>query len=424
MAFEGPQGSFIIAPDEYQHQYATSELAALVQDLEHQLPLLEAKRAGAKLYGAPGLSLFDLIRPNENALSRIISDLLNPLGDHGQGNLFLNVLLASLDLPRVGVRDVVSVSCEVQTGARRRIDIVIETPAVVLGIENKPWAAQQHDQLRDYLLELKKRARGRRAVLVFLSDQEEKSAVGEVVRLPYYATQSRSLHGLLSSIVHVVRAPRARSHVEDFLRYINYEFGGPITMIEQEDEFYVEAVEAEFDRSPARKKALAVVMLAQSKLHARILNEIGFFLLREVRKVSGDFVASEVGLYDSISEKYGYWSLSRPTWPRNCHVCLSAEGRWFSKVYMGVRAPDPAKFPPEEACSARAGLNTLKKSVPGGKQTEGWPWWCYTRPSDWDFDFAARAVIESPTAEVEQYPLVQELGRCVVELAGAIESCL
>jgi hypothetical protein len=402
-----------------------SELASLAQDLEHQLPLLDAKRAGAELYGAPRLSLFDLIRPNENVFSRIIADLLDPLGAHGQGHLFLNALLGSLDMPRVGVRDVVRVACEVQTDALRRIDIVVETPTVLLGIENKPWAVQQPNQLSDYLRELENRAHGRRFVLVFLSDQDEKSAQGQVIRLPYYASQPQpSLHGLLSSVVGMVRAPRARAHVEDFMHHINLEFGGAL-VIEQGDEPYVEAVQAEFDRSPARKKALAVVMLAQSRLHARILEDIGTFLLRTVReKLSGDFVSGEIGLYDCLIEKNMYWSLSRPSWPRNCHVCLDSDRGWFDKVYVGIRAPDPNANGPEWACSARVQLEDVRKKIPGGGRTSGWPWWRYTTPSNWGPEFAAHLVIESPTADVEQHASVQELSRLVVQLAEAVEACL
>lgn len=61
--------------------------------VSHQLPLLDAKRAGTELFGAPRLNAFTLVNPNENTLSRIIGDLLDPGGTHGQGAVFLNALL-------------------------------------------------------------------------------------------------------------------------------------------------------------------------------------------------------------------------------------------------------------------------------------------------------------------------------------------
>ncbi len=405
---------------------ADSELASLVQDLEHQLPLLDAKRAGIELYGAPRLSLFDLVRPNENAFSRIIADLLDPVGAHGQGHLFLNTLLGSRDLPRVGVRDVVRVACEVQTDARRRIDIVVETPTVLLGIENKLWgAALQPYQLRDYLCELRNRAHGRHFVLVLLSDQAEKSDQEGVVRLPPYAVQPEpSLCGVLSSAVGSVRAPRTQAYVEDLINYISMQFGGA-PVIEQSDGPYIEAVEAEFDRSPARKKALAMVMLAQSTLHARILDDIGTFLLGTVRENLGDdFVANEKSLYDCLYWKSTNWSLRRPKWPLNCQVVLSADANGFNKICVGISAPDPNKFDPTVGCSARAQLESVRRKVSGGGKSPGWPWWRYTTSSNWGPEFAASLVIESPEAKVAQHPEVQELGRLVVQLAEAVEECL
>jgi hypothetical protein len=193
-----------------------------LQSLEHQLPILQARREGEEMYGAPRLPLFDLMRPNENALSRIIADLLDPLGTHGQGFLLLNALLRRLGLPTAGFRDVVRVAREVQTDARRRIDIVVTTPSVLLGIENKPTAGQLPNQLADYYRALESRAKGRQFALVFLSDQKEESAEGKVIRLPYCAPLPEpSLYAVLSSTVGLIRAFPARAHVEDFMRYIN-----------------------------------------------------------------------------------------------------------------------------------------------------------------------------------------------------------
>ena len=47
---------------------------------------------------ATGFNVFDLIEPDENKLSDILADLLDPKGSHGQGDLFLRLLLQQLDL--------------------------------------------------------------------------------------------------------------------------------------------------------------------------------------------------------------------------------------------------------------------------------------------------------------------------------------
>ena len=42
---------------------------------------------------ATAFNVFDLIEPKENKLSDILADMLDPKGDHGQGELFLRLLL-------------------------------------------------------------------------------------------------------------------------------------------------------------------------------------------------------------------------------------------------------------------------------------------------------------------------------------------
>lgn len=126
------------------------DLNAGLARLAAQTTMLEALRAGAELFGAPKLNAFSMFRPNENALSRVLADILSPRGDHGQGTLFLQSFLDELNLPAVGLHETVTVRREVMTTARRRIDLVIDTPRLLIGIENKPWANQQDDQLIDY----------------------------------------------------------------------------------------------------------------------------------------------------------------------------------------------------------------------------------------------------------------------------------
>ena len=47
-------------------------------------------------------SVFDLVRTQELDLSRIFAGLLNPMGDHSQGDLFLSLLLEELIAALVG----------------------------------------------------------------------------------------------------------------------------------------------------------------------------------------------------------------------------------------------------------------------------------------------------------------------------------
>src|SRR5947209_18012145 len=51
---------------------------------------------------------------------------------------------------------------------RRRIDFTVEAPTLVVGVENKPWADDQQDQLNDYVDRLSERY-GNRFFIVYIS---------------------------------------------------------------------------------------------------------------------------------------------------------------------------------------------------------------------------------------------------------------
>jgi hypothetical protein len=135
-----------------------------------------------------GFNVFDFIAPSENGISDILRDLLDPRGPHGQGDRFLRLFLQSLglarlldDTPRVDVyREHLTASIKQD---RRRIDLVIEihsqSKSWAVGIENKPWAIEQDNQLHDYATHLESRF-SKQFHLVYLSgDGGEPSTLGE-----------------------------------------------------------------------------------------------------------------------------------------------------------------------------------------------------------------------------------------------------
>lgn len=110
---------------------------------------------------------FDLLSaldPNEMQLSRMFADFLNPEGSHGQGAIFLQALLNYVWKAPAPPREIQSAKVDLEYGIEgsRRIDITIEakfsaTESIWIGIENKPWAIEQNNQINSYYkaLELK-----------------------------------------------------------------------------------------------------------------------------------------------------------------------------------------------------------------------------------------------------------------------------
>ena len=123
-------------------------------------------------------NVLDYLREDELGLSRIIADLLNPKARHGQGKLFLQTLLGLEGLkniqywPDLYRSQKISVDVERVITANRRIDISVhiigaDGETYCLAIENKPYASDQENQVKDYLEYLRKEY-GERFLLIYI----------------------------------------------------------------------------------------------------------------------------------------------------------------------------------------------------------------------------------------------------------------
>ena len=140
-----------------------------------------AKRAQANLdrIAATRFSVFPYFAPGERDLSRIFGSLLDAAGTHGQRERFLNLFLEELEIPPLAIAESEHRRCRVYlefattTGETARyIDIVLHMPGGFwIGIENKPWAEDQPNQIGDYLLDMQTRAQqdDTEAWMVYLS---------------------------------------------------------------------------------------------------------------------------------------------------------------------------------------------------------------------------------------------------------------
>ena len=130
----------------------TQEIQNFLDEISQAMQELrdEKKRTARRL--APDFSVFDMTRSDEMALSKCFAGLLNPEGGHGQGRLFLDKFLEKIcGMPEWATGQTCTVTLEKQANGQRRIDIYLDFgSAGVIGIENKPWAGDQSNQLSDY----------------------------------------------------------------------------------------------------------------------------------------------------------------------------------------------------------------------------------------------------------------------------------
>jgi hypothetical protein len=150
-----------------------TDLQQFAQSLQYRIHLLAETRVHTDRLLATRHNVFGYIQPDENRLSDIIRDLLNPTGPHGQGDTFLRQFAAKLPDQSVPVRPCSvfreNITSRIESHLRR-IDILVDFDEFGLAIENKPWAGDQKDQISDYVAHLERRFAGKFAIVYLTGD--------------------------------------------------------------------------------------------------------------------------------------------------------------------------------------------------------------------------------------------------------------
>ena len=210
-------------------------------------PVVEySKRAQEKLdrIAATKFSVFEYFNVHETDLSRIFADLLDPVGRHGQGDLFLRLFLVGIqrsldetlrrEFPLSDIHQA-KVHLEYSTDKMRRIDIVLEMPNNHwIGIENKPRAEEQEDQVKDYLKFLQNKVRqsgdGTAWILFWSGNGKPPTTLPDdtegkkhCVTVPYQRTSNKppSLENWVRKCWEQCEADRVRWFLRDLLEYIS-----------------------------------------------------------------------------------------------------------------------------------------------------------------------------------------------------------
>jgi hypothetical protein len=409
-----------------------ADIQKLLKHLSDQLPELDAETRGIQMFGAPRLNAFAIFEPDERRVNRILADLLDPKGRHGQGELFLNIFLRAVDLPELRRGGHVTVSIDDKTSQGRLIDITVSTDDAIMGIEVKLWSSQQKDQLKDYEEHLKNAARGRCSELVFLADQEPETAKDVVIRMPWAkplenGTDHRKtvpLADILIAALPKIRAVRTRTIVEDFLYWINEEFGGT-AMSNGEYDAYINAGSDAFDNANTRR-ALGVLLMATETLHHKVLNAIGEASMKGLSEIADDFMnESAKNFADCLSEKDGNWFFRRRSWPANLGICVEAQKKNFESIIFGVCAPDRSH--PEivsegkqaRPCDARKQLDAAfaLSDLRPPKSTAHWPWYDFCQTRTWGIEFSGKVLLESPNGVIADHPEIKAMIEKLVALA-------
>ncbi|SNR67031.1 PDDEXK-like family protein [Lutibacter flavus] len=104
-------------------------------------------------------SLFQFFTIGENKISQVLAYFLDENQNHGQGNIFLKEFVKTFYDKEIEVQQLENI-CEKIITENRRIDIYIKLKGLTIAIENKIWADDQKNQLKDYSTFLEQKSKG------------------------------------------------------------------------------------------------------------------------------------------------------------------------------------------------------------------------------------------------------------------------
>ena len=214
------------------------ELASFFSGLGPAIDIAKRAQEDLDRIAATKFSVFNYFHERETDLSRIFADLLDPSGSHGQGACFLSLFLKET-LPEYSPPRTFSnarmTHLEYLTHERRKIDIVLEiSGGDWIGIENKPWAEEQENQVAAYIEYLQGKAaeKSGTAWILYLSGNgchpntlPPDPALRRCCRMvPYRNNSGRSLENWIEKSWKECEAERVRWFLKDMLEYIQLHF--------------------------------------------------------------------------------------------------------------------------------------------------------------------------------------------------------
>ena len=346
-------------------------------------------------------NVFRYLRTDEMGLSRIIADLLDPVGDHGQGAAFLKLLAGRLDFAKdVNPSDLsnAAVKTERRIEGGRRIDIVVEIDSEhCLAIENKSNSApDQERQVEDYLRWLKDEYS--HSLLVYLSPTGNGPSEGSVAReviedLATRVTQrfvimpcrpseissdgsdnghlTFSLVDWLADCRRICDVDRLRWYLREAETYCRQRYRGNVVTDSKKSAI------GNFLRKDSNNLATAMAIHETWPEVARQIKSE--FLQLILQHLPEDMI----GYGDERFERY--ICIYRKCWrpyvvdgqEAYTTICMQAESKGCTNWDIGISSPDPSSVSGddrERSERLHEEVGKLSKSF-GKNQESGWPWW-------------------------------------------------
>lgn len=330
----------------------------------------------------------DLLSPGENGLSRIFAELLDPAGRHSQGVAFLECFIEhfreKLKIDKTWASfDQAQTRVEASTDENRRVDITITLEVGqrwAIGIENKPWAGDQQNQVADYIRHLKKHYPERHR-LVYLSGNGDGPSgwstgdgnFGDTLVVIGY----REVIEWLADCIRVCRASKIRFFLEELQLYILKNFDGVDEVNERK------MIVEESCKSESSIKAAIEIGMALGDIQARLL-----------KKLWAD-------IEEKISQQHPEWNFVRPSFEyareskwKPIRVFFSQEHQYAATLEFGQHHCNDCYFGIRKE---RTDLDELSevKNIFGGRKSDWWIFYKTFEYRNWGYHSSTWADIHT-----------------------------
>lgn len=344
---------------------------------------------------APDFRLLRFFNTNENTLSKCLAFLLRPDESHAQGELFLSRFYQLTEKSETLIADrKAQVSTEYTISGGRRIDILIADKHELTGIENKPWAADQKDQLHDYAhwLAVEAQRRGVGWSLIYLCNNEVSevtfpSQSAEEIRRYVKPVTFFQLEKWLADCALHVEAPAVRCFVDALIKFIREDINGE-TAMELQNELTDKLV-----ASPQSLSAAFLIAQNMRQVKERLWKDFIFHLRLQLSQVG--FI---VEMNDALrsGSKYATFSILFKEGD-DFQLCWEFETSEYRNLAYGICAttrPDE-KMQANHFPEIAKAMCKIYPEIDARVESEGWwPWWCYVDagmnvPRNWNMESEA-----------------------------------
>ena len=326
--------------DQLVEQPAIGLFAELLTAVKPALAAADSEWQQVAVKEAPDFRALSLLGPDENGLSDIIAELLNPHASHGQGETFLTLFSSRFGPIGNHPKDRVTVHRESCTifiaNQRRRMDLLIDGGKWGIGIENKPWAGEQKDQLQDYAGDLERRF-GENFLLIRLVGRDVDATSMDAARREQLSAQGKfaswryatELLAWVNECRQRCQAPRVTTFLDEFSRYITAEFVAAANpRADMERKHLLPVLESILEKDPSQLQSAAAIAELFPVLRQKFVSP----LFDEVQK-------------DVLAQLGSGWSVDR--WKENFvetdWACLAFAHNDWSGLYW-VRLESQPKF--------------------------------------------------------------------------------